>query len=387
MDRQSMLEPGNQLSNIGHVIAVMSGKGGVGKSSVAAMLALQLQRQGHRVGVLDADITGPSIPLLLGVQERPQTTELGMFPARSATGLLVMSLNLLLDREDQPVIWRGPLIAGAIKQFWKDVVWGDLDYLVVDLPPGTGDAPLTVLQSLPLCGVVIVSSPGKLAEPSGAACVGCNQCGQTCRFQAVDHGRVNSLRCEGCGACVQACPVGALQLSDQVSGQVILTATEWGWLSRAELRPGASGSGKLVTAVRTQGFQVGETEDLVILDGSPGVGCSVMATLTGCDAALLVLEPSRSGEQDFLRLLDLLRRFHLDVYVCINRYDLNPDATAALQSRCAAEELPLLGLIPYDRLVLQANRRLKSILSFPDSPAAAAIRELWDQLRQLIGVN
>lgn len=163
MRNQEFLEPGNQLSSIGQVIAVMSGKGGVGKSSVAALLALQLQRQGKRVGVLDADITGPSIPLLLGVNQRPESSELGLLPVRSASGLEVMSLNLLLDREDQPVIWRGPLIAGAIKQFWNDVVWGALDYLVVDLPPGTGDAPLTVLQSLPLAGVVIVSSPQDLA--------------------------------------------------------------------------------------------------------------------------------------------------------------------------------------------------------------------------------
>jgi len=160
---KSFLEPGNQLSSVKHVIAVMSGKGGVGKSSVAALLALGLQKRGKRVGILDADITGPSIPTLVGATDRPETSELGLFPVKSASGLLVMSLNLLLDQADQPVIWRGPLIAGAIKQFWNEVVWGELDYLVVDLPPGTGDAPLTVLQSLPLNGVVIVSSPQDLA--------------------------------------------------------------------------------------------------------------------------------------------------------------------------------------------------------------------------------
>lgn len=160
---QSFLEPGNQLSSIKHVIAVMSGKGGVGKSSVAALLALGLQQSGKRVGILDADITGPSIPTLVGATGRPEASELGLFPAKSASGLMVMSLNLLLDQADQPVIWRGPLIAGAIKQFWNEVVWGELDYLIVDLPPGTGDAPLTVLQSLPLEGVVIVSSPQDLA--------------------------------------------------------------------------------------------------------------------------------------------------------------------------------------------------------------------------------
>lgn len=150
-------------SRIGRVIAVMSGKGGVGKSTVAALLAASLARRGFKVGVLDADVTGPSIPRLLGVTDKPVPFDLGILPARSRGGILVMSLNLLLENEDDPVVWRGPLISGAVKQFWTDVVWGDLDYLVVDLPPGTGDAPLTVLQSLPVSGVLVVSSPQELA--------------------------------------------------------------------------------------------------------------------------------------------------------------------------------------------------------------------------------
>ena len=155
--------PQNEANNIKGVIAVMSGKGGVGKSSVAALLAAGLSRAGHRVGVLDADVTGPSIPKLFGISGRPGKTEKGLLPVESEKGVKVMSLNLLLPNEDDPVIWRGPLIAGAVRQFWTDVVWGDLDYLVVDLPPGTGDSPLTVLQSLPVDGIVIVSSPQELA--------------------------------------------------------------------------------------------------------------------------------------------------------------------------------------------------------------------------------
>lgn len=155
--------PVPEHSSIRRTVAVMSGKGGVGKSSVAALLAAALARDGYQVGVLDADITGPSIPKLLGVKEAPVSLGFGMIPSKSATGIRVMSLNLLLPHEDDPVIWRGPLIANAIKQFWTDVVWGDLDFLVVDLPPGTGDAPLTVLQSLPLDGLVVVSSPQDLA--------------------------------------------------------------------------------------------------------------------------------------------------------------------------------------------------------------------------------
>ncbi|CEP67268.1 ATPase MipZ/NubP2/Cfd1 [Moorella glycerini] len=156
--------PPHELSNIKHVIGIMSGKGGVGKSSVTALLAVALQQAGYQVGILDADITGPSIPRMFGVRRQPEGTGHGMIPPQSPGGTRIMSLNLLLPHEDDPVIWRGPLIGGAVKQFWTDVIWGDLDYLLVDLPPGTGDAPLTVLQSLPLDGLVIVSSPQELAQ-------------------------------------------------------------------------------------------------------------------------------------------------------------------------------------------------------------------------------
>jgi len=155
--------PMPEHSSIKHVLAVMSGKGGVGKSSVAALLAAALSREGYRVGVLDADITGPSIPKLLGVTGKAESAGFGIIPPKTPGGIAVMSLNLLLAREDDPVVWRGPLISNAVKQFWTDVIWGDLDYLIVDLPPGTGDAPLTVLQSLPLAGLIIVSSPQELA--------------------------------------------------------------------------------------------------------------------------------------------------------------------------------------------------------------------------------
>ena len=163
LDANSLREPGNSESKIGRVIAVMSGKGGVGKSSVTALLAAGLQKRGFKVGVLDADITGPSIPRLFGITGRPESCPAGLLPVFSPGGVPVMSLNLLLEAEDQPVIWRGPLIASAVKQFWNDVVWGELDFLLVDLPPGTGDAPLTVLQSLPIKGLVIVSTPQDLA--------------------------------------------------------------------------------------------------------------------------------------------------------------------------------------------------------------------------------
>ena len=147
---------------IKHVIAVMSGKGGVGKSSVTALLAAGAAREGYNVGVLDADITGPSIPKMFGVNAGSFTGTNGFNPRQTARGIKIMSLNLLLPNEDDPVIWRGPLIGATVKQFWADVQWGELDYLFIDLPPGTADAPLTVMQSIPLDGVVVVSTPQDL---------------------------------------------------------------------------------------------------------------------------------------------------------------------------------------------------------------------------------
>ncbi len=161
---QSLIEPLNQYSNIKKVIAVVSGKGGVGKSLATAMSAVMMSRRGYKVGILDADITGPSIPKMFGINTRARQNELGILPAETTNGIKVMSINLLLDKPHSPVVWRGPVIAGAVKQFWTDVVWGDLDYLFIDMPPGTGDVPLTVFQSIPVDGIEIVTSPQDLVS-------------------------------------------------------------------------------------------------------------------------------------------------------------------------------------------------------------------------------
>ena len=157
-------KPANAHSRIGKVIAVVSGKGGVGKSMVTASLARIMREQGFSVGILDADITGPSIPKMYGIHETAKGTGEEILPAEAKDGTKIMSVNLLLEHESDPVIWRGPIIAGVVTQFWTDVVWGDLDYLFVDMPPGTGDVPLTVFQSLPVDGVVIVTSPQDLVQ-------------------------------------------------------------------------------------------------------------------------------------------------------------------------------------------------------------------------------
>ena len=159
---QSLLEKPNPHARIQKVIAVCSGKGGVGKSLVTALLASAAQKKGLRAGVLDADITGPSIPKMFGVHERAKGDQSGVYPVQSAGGVQLMSLNLLLDNETDPVIWRGPLITGTVKQFWTEVIWDDVDILFVDMPPGTGDVTLTVFQSLPVDGIVFVTSPQEL---------------------------------------------------------------------------------------------------------------------------------------------------------------------------------------------------------------------------------
>ena len=160
---ESLLAPMNAASNVRHVIGVVSGKGGVGKSTVTAALATLMRRRGYETAVLDADITGPSIPRAFGLRDVQITgSELGMFPAQTKTGIRVISANLMLKSETDPVIWRGPNIVTLVKQFWSDVCWGDVDYMYVDMPPGTGDVPLTVFQSLPLDGIVIVTAPQQL---------------------------------------------------------------------------------------------------------------------------------------------------------------------------------------------------------------------------------
>ena len=161
---QSFLEKPHELSNIKKVIGVVSGKGGVGKSMVTSLLAVTMQRRGFKTAVLDADITGPSIPKAFGLHEKAMGDNNGIYPVMTKTGIEVMSVNLLLPNETDPVVWRGPVIANTVKQFWTDVIWNDVDYMFVDMPPGTGDVPLTVFQSLPIDGIIVVTSPQELVS-------------------------------------------------------------------------------------------------------------------------------------------------------------------------------------------------------------------------------
>ncbi|MBR2353737.1 MAG: Mrp/NBP35 family ATP-binding protein [Clostridia bacterium] len=163
-EKQSLLEQPHALSSVKHIIAVVSGKGGVGKSLVTSMLAVNMQRLGYKTAILDADVTGPSIPKAFGLKAGVEGDDHGMIPPTTTSGIDIMSINLMLEDETRPVVWRGPVIAGAVKQFWTDTIWKDIDYMFIDCPPGTGDVPLTVFQSIPIDGIVIVSTPQDLVS-------------------------------------------------------------------------------------------------------------------------------------------------------------------------------------------------------------------------------
>ena len=193
--------PANAKSKVKKVIAVVSGKGGVGKSTVTASLAAAMAKRGRKVAILDADITGPSIPTAFGIHERAMATEDGIQPAVTPGGIKLMSLNLLTENETDPVIWRGPVIAGVVTQFWTDVVWGDVDYMFVDMPPGTGDVPLTVFQSLPVDGIVIVTSPQELVSMIVAKAVRMAEMMHVPVIGLVEN--YSYFRCPDCGKCHQ----------------------------------------------------------------------------------------------------------------------------------------------------------------------------------------
>ncbi len=195
---EDLLKPLNAHSRVKKVIAVVSGKGGVGKSMVTSLLAVTMARRGHSTAILDADITGPSIPRAFGLHDPCVPGEFGVEPAVTRSGVKVMSINLLLEEETAPVVWRGPIIAGAVTQFWTDIHWGDVDYMFVDMPPGTGDVPLTVFQSLPVDGVVVVSSPQELVGMIVEKCV--NMAGMMDKKVVGLVENMSYYKCPDCGA-------------------------------------------------------------------------------------------------------------------------------------------------------------------------------------------
>ena len=196
-EKNSLKEQPHALSSVKHIIAVVSGKGGVGKSLVTSMLAVNMQRLGYKTAILDADITGPSIPKAFGLKAGVDGGEEGMIPPKTTSGIDVMSVNLMLEDETRPVVWRGPVIAGAVKQFWTDTIWHDVDYMFIDCPPGTGDVPLTVFQSIPIDGIVIVSSPQELVSMIVAKAANMAQMMDIPVYGLVEN--MSYVKCPDCG--------------------------------------------------------------------------------------------------------------------------------------------------------------------------------------------
>lgn len=194
---ESLLAAPNPASSVKKVFAVISGKGGVGKSLVTSMLSVLMQRRGYAAAILDADVTGPSIPKVFGVKEKADGSELGLIPVRTGTGIDIMSVNLLLENDTDPVVWRGPVISGVVKQFWTDVIWHQRDCMFIDMPPGTGDVPLTIFQSLPLDGVIIVTSPQELVSMIVAKAVKMAQMMNIPILGIVEN--MSYLECPDCG--------------------------------------------------------------------------------------------------------------------------------------------------------------------------------------------
>lgn len=220
----------------------------------------------------------------------------------------------------------------------------------------------------------------KMANIDPAKCVQCGKCADICRFDAIRDFQIDPLRCEGCGACVLACSMNAVLLEDEVTGDTIITQLPQGLLSRAEMKIGAEGSGKLVTQVRKNALRKKRDGQWLILDGSPGVGCAVMASITGCDAALIVVEPTQSGLEDFMRVLSIVDYFDVKSFVCINKFDLNEDISAQIEGFCNERKIEVLGKIPFDPLVKKAVNAFQPVVCYRDSMVGKEIIAMWKRL-------
>ncbi|SHI67077.1 MinD superfamily P-loop ATPase, contains an inserted ferredoxin domain [Geosporobacter subterraneus DSM 17957] len=220
----------------------------------------------------------------------------------------------------------------------------------------------------------------KAAKIDPVKCVQCGRCADICRFNAVKNYQIDPLRCEGCGACVLICSAKAISLGDEVTGDTVITQLPEGILSRAEMKIGAEGSGKLVTEVRKNALRKRQEGQWIILDGSPGVGCAVMASITGCDAALIVVEPTQSGLEDFMRVLSVVDYFNVKAFVCINKFDLNERITDQIEAFCNERKIGVLGKIPFDPLVKKTINALQPVICHKDSLMGKEIGAMWERL-------
>lgn len=227
-------------------------------------------------------------------------------------------------------------------------------------------------------------SGGKKASINKELCIDCGMCREYCRFNAVGEDGIDNLKCEGCGTCTLVCPRGAICLEDEKSAEVIATRSEKGIVSRAEMDIGSEGSGKLVTEVRKKAKKYEGDNELIIIDGSPGVGCSVIASITGCHTALVVTEPTISGLEDLKRVLETCSFFKVFSMVCINKWDINPGVTKEIEDFCLQRGLPVIGRVPYDDIVMKSINELKPITYYEESTAGMAIADMWKNIIKLL---
>lgn len=225
---------------------------------------------------------------------------------------------------------------------------------------------------------------GKKAFINESKCIKCGSCEDVCRFDAIRNYKIDSFACEGCGACVQICPEKAITLKDEKAAKAFITKLDKGIMSRAEMEIGSDGSGKLVTVLRKNGKRFAENEKLTIMDGSPGIGCSVIASITGCDAVLIVTEPTVSGLEDLMRVTALCEHFGLYIMVCINKYDINEEMSEAIQDFIEQRQLKLVGKIPYDDLVNKSINELRPIIYYEDSIASKGIKDMWLNIKDIL---
>jgi len=225
---------------------------------------------------------------------------------------------------------------------------------------------------------------GKKAKINKSLCIECEICEEVCKFGAIKNWTLDSFSCEGCGACTLVCPQNAIKLVDEKTADTFITNTEKGIISRAMMGIGSDGSGKLVTGLRKNAKSFKENNSIVILDGSPGIGCSVIASITDTDVALIVTEPTRSGLDDLKRILELAEHFETQVMICVNKYNINPDMTSQIENFVREKNLFVVGKIPFDKLVMKSVNTLKPITEFAESPARKAIEEMWVRMNSLM---
>lgn len=261
-------------------------------------------------------------------------------------------------------------IATAISELAKDVVKVDCD---VDAPNLYLFYNGEDIKKKDFCG-------GKIAEINEELCSSCGKCEKVCRFDAISNNKISAYSCEGCGTCILVCPKNAITLKEEKSADIYITKTDKGIISRAKMDIGSEGSGKLIAELRENAKEYAKENTLTIIDGSPGIGCSVISSITGSDMALIVTEPTKSGLEDLKRVADLCNHFRVKINVCINKFDINLDMTKQIEEYCKSKNINIVGKIPFDDTVVKSINELKPIIYYHESKANLAIREMWNSI-------